>query len=152
MSHDDEMLLEFIAGRDAECPNCRYSVRGLERAICPECGSGLALGVVARHVTIGPWLVAIVSLSLAAGFDGVFFLMGVAEQIFRPPMNPMFALVVAGFGLATLALAVGIAVLSRRRDRWARLPIGSQRAWAAAYFFGILIVHATAGMFIYRWL
>jgi len=151
MSREDDMLLEFIASRDADCPNCGYSVRGLERPICPECGTGLELGVVAQRVAVGPWLVAIVSLSLAAGFDGVLFIVGMGEQMFRPPMNPMIAPIVFAFGLAALIQLAWIAVLAKRRARWARLQIGTQRALAAAYFFGILIVHATVGLLIYRW-
>jgi hypothetical protein len=35
-------LRAFLAGRDVECPQCGYNLRGLRGAACPECGSALS--------------------------------------------------------------------------------------------------------------
>ncbi len=42
-----ELLSGYLAGRDVPCPGCGYSLLGLTRPVCPECGSGLALKLVA---------------------------------------------------------------------------------------------------------
>ena len=34
----DAELVEYIAKHDSVCPRCRYSLRGLQNALCPECG------------------------------------------------------------------------------------------------------------------
>lgn len=36
---DAEMLRMYLAGRDRECPMCRYNVRDLTSGVCPECGA-----------------------------------------------------------------------------------------------------------------
>lgn len=41
----DEMLIVFLADRGVPCPRCRYSLRGIDRPRCPECGVVVRLGL-----------------------------------------------------------------------------------------------------------
>jgi 4-amino-4-deoxy-L-arabinose transferase-like glycosyltransferase len=43
--NDEQLLINYLADRDAPCPVCGYNLRGLQRADCPECGHHLVLGV-----------------------------------------------------------------------------------------------------------
>jgi primosomal protein N' len=47
---DAELIAAYLADREAPCPYCGYSLRGLKAARCPECGRGVRLRVEA----IGP--------------------------------------------------------------------------------------------------
>ncbi len=47
---DDQLVAAYLADREFPCPRCGYSLRGLTRAQCPECGRELRL----RLETIGP--------------------------------------------------------------------------------------------------
>lgn len=51
-----ETLREYLAGSDATCPSCRYSLRGCETTTCPECGWGLQLQLKPRLATVPHWL------------------------------------------------------------------------------------------------
>lgn len=51
-------LREFLAARDAACPGCGYSLRGLESGACQECGVRVRLGVMTEGTTGLPWLAA----------------------------------------------------------------------------------------------
>lgn len=49
---DDALLAEFLAGRDIQCPTCRYNLRDVLNDHCPECGKQLQLHLnVAQPVT-----------------------------------------------------------------------------------------------------
>jgi hypothetical protein len=46
-----ELMRAYLVDRDAECPSCRYNLRGCEAAACPECRTVIpfpAAGVDAR--------------------------------------------------------------------------------------------------------
>lgn len=42
-----ELLRDFLAERDALCPQCGYNLRGLTAEVCPECRTALAVQVFA---------------------------------------------------------------------------------------------------------
>jgi hypothetical protein len=54
------LLTQFLAGRDAPCPVCRYNLRDLTGAHCPECGAPLVLAVGSHQARFGVLLLAIV--------------------------------------------------------------------------------------------
>ncbi len=148
-SADDVVLVGYLADRDAACPVCDYNLRGLKKAVCPECAAPLRLQVGSENLRIGPWSLCIVSLTMGLGFDGVVaFLLGLSLAI-APPPSPglvMQALWVLG-GFATLAAVCGGGVwwfLTRRRV-WNRVPVGRQRAIGWSLFTVTGIVHAIYG-------
>lgn len=46
---DADLLVAYLAERDAKCPECRYSLRGLRKPVCPECGRALELWELYRR-------------------------------------------------------------------------------------------------------
>jgi hypothetical protein len=42
---DDQVMLDWLASRDAACRMCAYNLRGLTSNRCPECGNQLRLSV-----------------------------------------------------------------------------------------------------------
>jgi hypothetical protein len=67
----DDMLQTFLAGRDSECPVCRYNLRDLQTQQCPECGSRLALQVGAVEPNQTACIVGLIGLASGAGFSGL---------------------------------------------------------------------------------
>jgi len=69
-SSDDVALRNFLAERDAPCPNCGYNLRGLQAETCPECKHVLRLQFarVERPTRRRFWLtLAVACVGLASG-------------------------------------------------------------------------------------
>jgi hypothetical protein len=49
MEYIDPELFEYISRQDAPCPGCRYNLRGLHSALCPECGFEFTLKQLQEH-------------------------------------------------------------------------------------------------------
>ncbi len=109
-TRDSEMLRAYLAGRDRECPMCRYNVRDLTTGKCPECGAELLLELRPRHGRFGLWLTSIVGLALTLGVC-LFALLVFLILTITHGMNewstfwfiPVFA-GVCGLGLAALVV------------------------------------------------
>lgn len=43
---EDELVAEYLKGRDFSCPGCGYNLRGLSGQTCPECGLAFRLQLV----------------------------------------------------------------------------------------------------------
>jgi len=125
----DDMLLAFVASHDAACPLCRYNLRGLTRATCPECGQGLSLRVGLTEPFLAAWIVMMVAVSACAGF-GLFCIVGVLNHGF-PSADPHVVLIMIYF-MACVPGAVG--VLAGRRA-FMRLPKGAQKTAAGVLVF-----------------
>jgi hypothetical protein len=156
-AEDSALLRDFLAQRDIACPVCSYNLRGLSRPVCPECSAPLHLRVGSDNLRLGPWLLAVIALALALGFDGVVaVLLGAAGLIFEPPKSPAeFQIFLAMFGcFVGLAAGVGTGIwlLVRFRPRWNRLP--SRRQWTLGLliFFGTGFGHVLFGWIITRYL
>ena len=148
---DAAALLSWVAARDAPCPVCGYNVRGVPEPRCPECAAPLRLHVWSENAGIGPWLLAIVSFSLAAGFDGVVTMMLVSLCVIDPPPPQAWAwaatLLISFTTLTALCLG-GVTLLAARRRRFWRLP--RRRQWTAALvtFGAVGAFHAAFGGFL----
>jgi hypothetical protein len=68
------MLIQFLAGRDVECPGCKYNLRDQQNAVCPECGEQIALGLHMIEPRQAAPLTGLIGLSLGAGFNGLLLL------------------------------------------------------------------------------
>lgn len=55
----DRMLLDFVGGRDVQCPLCGYNLRDLTKTTCPECEHPLELRVGVQQLRLLPFVLAI---------------------------------------------------------------------------------------------
>lgn len=156
---DTQSLLAFLASHDAACPVCSHGLRGITAPICPECGSPLRLEVTSANLHLGPWSLAIASMALAMGFDGVVSLIlgaglgfsaifqGATRGQLYPPLT-IFS-TIATLGVFTTLALVGFV---RRRRAWRRLAVRKQWRLAALIFITVGAVHALGGAGIVAWL
>ena len=65
----DAGLVSYLATHDAECPRCRYNLRGVGASRCPECGTTLKLSLERprRLGGWGPFLLVVFAWLLLAG-------------------------------------------------------------------------------------
>ncbi len=146
----DDPLFTFLSTRDVSCPICRYNLRGLAHAVCPECSAPLLLTVGSPNLQLGPFVLTIVSFSLAAGFDLVVSLLfAVMTVIFAQPGAPATwigpAILLSILGSIGLACLGAIVLLVRRRFRWNRLSVRTQWRLAIATFLLVGLTHAVLG-------
>ncbi|MCC6660530.1 MAG: hypothetical protein IT437_06550 [Phycisphaerales bacterium] len=147
-------LLSWLAGNDAPCPVCSYNLRGLKEPRCPECAAPLHLAVGSTHFVTGPWVLALVALSLAMGFDGVVLVLmtvgGTIGWIAEGPPPPGFLWVIgsiyAGFTVLASVCGLGVWLLLRGRRAW--LSQTPRRQWrvAVGLFAGVGVVHLLYGL------
>lgn len=149
----DDLLLRFVSDRDAACPACGYSLRGLTTARCPECAGKLFLSVGSENLALGPWFVVVLSLAMALGFDGVVGFVLSGALFFRPPPVPAAVQQVTALIGAFVALAgacgVGLWwVFARKKSVWNRFPLPRQRRIAAIVFVVVFAIHAAFGAYV----
>lgn len=84
MINDTRDLCTFLAERDVPCPNCRYSLRGLNAAFCPECKTPIVLRVAADDQHGWVFMVGLVGWSLGAGFSLFVLLFGLMLLVLDP--------------------------------------------------------------------
>jgi hypothetical protein len=70
------ILLEFLADRDVECPNCKYNLRSLTSRRCPECGEEMKLSVGLVEPKQAAFIAGIVGLSAGVGLCGLLLVYG----------------------------------------------------------------------------
>lgn len=121
---NEQALLAFLRGRDAECPACKYNLRDLTSPVCPECGTALVLGVRQADPFLLAWVIATVSMSLVGGVGVLFILLCIAKM--RIPADLLdFPNAIAFLGsIAAAPLAVLLVIFRRffltrpRRLQW----------------------------------
>lgn len=114
-----DFLIAYLAERDVGCPKCSYSLRGLQEAICPECGQLIELRVLAPDPPMGAWTFGLVWAS-----GGAVFCLLLAVSLARyllmygmnfPGLGGQIALVIGGLAVSVTVLVSWIA---RRRRVW----------------------------------
>jgi hypothetical protein len=146
-----ELLTAWCRDRDAFCPRCGYNLRNTSSPNCPECGLALGLGVVNPVPRVGPMVLAMVSVALAAGFSLTLAVVGWVG-LWRQSKDPrQFSdwgrvdWVAIGFLSAHAVLSLFtlrvIYVLRGRIQRWRR-----SRQWTAAVVCLLLAVAAEAAL------
>jgi hypothetical protein len=145
------MLLDWLKDRDAVCPICGYNLRALTLARCPECSTGLKLGLEAENAIWGPWALASVSFALGLGFDAVVSTLLMSAFLWNPPaplMWPPVLALIGGFVILTLGSGVGLVAVLTRRRAWMRRRRPVQWRRAAAIFTLVGLIHAAFGTFV----
>ena len=71
----DELLMRYLAEREAACPVCKYDVRGLTEPVCPECGDTLILSLRATSPRQGWWIAGLVAWAAGSGLFGILLVM-----------------------------------------------------------------------------
>jgi hypothetical protein len=66
-SDDDAALLSWLANHDVACPLCKYNLRGLTTARCPECGNAIRLGVTLADPYLRAWITLAAAVCTGAG-------------------------------------------------------------------------------------
>ncbi|MFN0131751.1 MAG: hypothetical protein ACKVW3_04340 [Phycisphaerales bacterium] len=156
MQGDREAVVSFISNRDVACPVCRYNVRGVPEATCPECAAELRLELGSERLRIGPWLVGVIAFALGLGFDGVVGLIMAGSLVVFPPPSPLalrqMALVDVLFLAVAGVCAAGLVQMYRQRSRWNRQSARRQNILAAVTFFGVGGAHAAFGAWVVAFL
>jgi hypothetical protein len=151
---DRRALLEWLAKHDDPCPICAYALRGVPEAKCPECGAQLRLSVASPNASTGAWALAVVSFSLALGFDGVVLFMGGVAALIDLITNgiswsgdaPQILLFASPLIVLALASATGLWWFFTRRRTWALLS--RRRQWRLAVLVFLLVgaAHCVGGL------
>lgn len=147
----DPLLERYLGERHAPCPVCGYDLHRLRQDACPECGAHLVLQVGSDNLAIGPWVLAVISLALAIGFDGVVSLLLTVGVSINPPRGRGEFLrvfeVLGGFLLLAALCAAGVAwLVRRRRTVWNRIPRRKQWRLAWGVFAAVGLVHLVFGV------
>ena len=106
---DQELLRQYLVGRDVPCPKCGYDLRGLEGVKCPECGRPVRLCIECRHAAIAAWVAGTIALAATGGFNGMLLLL---FGFWRWPFvwDEDVAMFATGLGLSLVALSVWICI------------------------------------------
>jgi hypothetical protein len=134
-------LSTFLADRDAPCPCCGYSLRGLTSDRCPECNESLALRVGLAEPRLAMFIAGLLGPAAWSGFFLVVLLWGVIAREARSPH-----IVALAFGLMLASGFTALWIRRWRKTRNASLPTRLALAslgWlvpstGAVWFFSIL--------------
>ena len=126
---DVARLLEFLRGRDVPCPLCRYNLRDLARAQCPECRHELLLAVGVTKPRFLWFLAAVAPCAFSGIAAGLLLIPMIIQPLGGggPPELAIFALDALGW-----LSALGGLVLVHYRFVFLRQTPKRQRIYAAA--------------------
>jgi len=126
-----DFLSDYLAHRDEPCPSCRYSLKGLQGSVCPECGQSLMLRVGLVEPRFAAWIFGLVGISAGFGFSlllSVYFLLLIASYGWDY-FGGIAELVALFGGLLVSGAEMSIWLPIRRRIcRWSTKP-----RWLAAF-------------------
>ncbi|MCZ6735300.1 MAG: hypothetical protein O7C65_05870 [Planctomycetota bacterium] len=146
----EEVLRVFLTDRDVPCPVCRYNLRGLGSTTCPECGVRLDLRVGSIDLKLGPWLLCVLAVAIPMGFTGILAIIasiGAQRSAFWG-LEDWIAL--GGLWAMTLAYAVALTVLSKRRSRFLRRSPAGQW-WRAGLWTAVMILSQAGTIWLISW-
>ncbi len=125
-----DLLPRFLVSRDAPCPSCGYSLRGLSRDRCPECNEVLILQVGMAEPRLGAYLAALAGHLSAVGAAAVCLTVALVFTAKHGSPAPHEQIAVYGIPVMILLLqGVPALFLCRRGGRvWFRRRSGGQRA------------------------
>ncbi len=132
----ETLLLDFLRDHDADCPVCGYNLRGLTRAVCPECRQTLALTVGAPHLRLA-WLFVAVAPGFFSGIAACFLCIPTIGMYVEggSVVWPFVAVILFGWGSGVFAI-----LLAARRRRF----VARTRAQQCLFALYIWIAHVAA--------
>lgn len=131
---DRDLLADYLADRNPDCPACGYRLTGLTADRCPECGYALELCLrEPRSGLLMPWGLMIAGLAVASG-SGVYQWVFNIYSFTRAQFFQVYSWVELAIGLAEAACLVMMIVAFFFRRRFARLT--PRQRWRVAVFFG----------------
>ena len=74
-------VVAFLRGRDVPCPGCKYNLRDLESAVCPECGEALTVGLQAERPRLAGLVLGLLPIAMTLGFFGIYTVLVVAFSV-----------------------------------------------------------------------
>ncbi len=146
-------MRDFLATHEVRCPACAYMLAGAPEAVCPECAEPLHLELASRSSgAFGPWVFAVISLSLGLGFFGTMSaIQGAAFIAHRLSRQNTEAFVFfTSLLIAALVHGVLLRVTIRARPRWQAQRLANQWWWARGVFASVCVVQiAFAGYWLF---
>lgn len=150
-SEPQALLVEFLRGRFAPCPQCGHDLCDLKSAKCPECGEPLVLKVGSPRARFG-WLVLAMAPGCFSGVAACFVMIPVVGMLLQgiPPSQgvPWPLIGADAFGFLS---GLSVAVMYRHRHRIMSWNVRRQvqfvgSVWAA-HFVALGLVIFTAWFF-----
>lgn len=139
---ENQLLATYLAERDVSCPACHYNLRGAPGMNCPECGAGLTMRIGSIGLRPGPWMLAVLAVSIPMGFTGILAAgLGAQRSAYGNPLD-WGALVVLWFLTALYAAAL-IAICWRRPKFLRRSPTVQ---WRRAALLTLLTTASQVGI------
>jgi hypothetical protein len=137
---DEQFLITWLSERDAECPLCKYNLRRLTSARCPECGEALQLGVSLVEPYLKAWIAVVVALLPPAGLGVLFAVIFTIEFLHygRNSMGRISFWDAMGFLYIIGCIPLSIAILALRR-RFQRLQRTTQNLLACIAWLVMLV-------------
>ncbi len=129
----DELLIRFLSERSPNCPVCKYILKGLTSARCPECGSEFRLTLQGDSLPVREWIIGAIGASTAFGMTVIFWIGAILVNLLgsgaNPPMGGLL-MMFAAFAVAGVTLWWWCTRHVRIR-RWSRNKrlLGSLGCW-----------------------
>ena len=141
-SADAAALVEFVRERDAECPLCRYNLRGLTVPRCPECGRELRLSIGLVEPRQGAWLLCQIATAAIGGIGLLAWITTITDGWPDKDESIWFQACFLSFLIAPV---LAVAVFFSRR---VYLKAGSATQWGLAIGACAFAVVTIGGMFL----
>ncbi|MHC4109289.1 MAG: hypothetical protein ACYSTY_14515 [Planctomycetota bacterium] len=141
---ENQLLATYLAERDVACPACQYNLRGTPGMSCPECGAVLTMRIGSVDLKLGPWMLAVLAVSIPMGFTGILaVLAGLGAQRSAYWSLIDWGALVALWFLTALYAAALIAIC-RRRPKFLRRAPAAQ--WRRATLLTLLTTATQVGI------
>jgi hypothetical protein len=115
---EEELLRQFLSGRDVTCPGCQYNLRDLTGRQCPECGQEIVLHLRLAEPRQAALLTGLIGLSAGAGLNGLLLIYWVLIRLFMrfgPPADAFLVIILIGFVVHALGVAAWLRFWRRIR-------------------------------------
>jgi hypothetical protein len=127
MPNDDTpptLFSRFVDETDAECPRCRYQLRGIHGSACPECGRRLELRICTLPPRLDAFFLGVIALAFPTGYTGIWVVSmlwyGIRKDQLELLWNPGMVRIEVGFAINGAALITWVLMrrwLAERRPR-----------------------------------
>lgn len=141
--HGDDMLRQYLATHEAQCPQCQYLLQYLTGDRCPECGEQLTLQIGRKRQQMGSWLTMVVLTSMGCYAFGDYSFWILQDWIFYGVLNDPLAQMTQVAGCLAMFTHVPLllaTILLRRTFLTWPVPLRRGAAVVVAVWFVITVV------------